>query len=124
MIHKLILITFAGGAGALARYGLTGLVYRMTNSSRPWGTFAVNALGCFIAGALWSIFESRWPVSSQTRTIVMIGFLGAFTTFSTYMVETGEMFRSAQWMGGALNIFMHNGIGLIALFAGAAIVKS
>jgi len=121
LLKKLILLALAGAVGTLLRYGLAGLVHRMNGVSFPWGTLVVNICGCFAAGLLWTVFETRWPVSSQVRTVVLIGFLGAFTTFSAYILETGEMARSAAWGLAAANLFLQNALGLVALFAGATV---
>src|SRR3990172_253106 len=82
MIHKLALLALAGSLGTLARYGLAGLVHRYDGASFPWGTLAVNVTGCFLVGLLAALFESRWPVTGETRVILLVGFMGAFTTFS------------------------------------------
>ena len=121
MMQKLVLLALAGTAGTLARYGLAGLVQRTSGTVFPWGTLAVNLAGCFLAGLLWVLFENRWPVSGETRTIILVGFMGAFTTFSAMILETGELLRSAEWMYAVVNIVMQNGLGLVALFAGAAV---
>lgn len=121
MAQRIILICIAGAAGTLCRYGLAGLTHRIAGTSFPWGTLAVNITGCFAAGLLWAVFEHRWMVSPETRIVVMIGFMGAFTTFSTYMLESGELVRTAQYFSTAANLFLQNGLGLIALFTGFAL---
>ncbi len=121
MLYKLALLGVAGAFGALARYGLAGFVHRFNGASFPWGTVVVNITGCFVAGLLWAVFENRWPISGETRTVIMVGFMGAFTTFSTFILETSHLLRSAEWAYAAANMVMQNGIGLIALFAGAAL---
>ena len=118
MIHKITLLALAGAVGTLARYGLAGFVHRISGASFPFGTLAVNVLGCFLAGLLWTLFEHRWSVPGETRAILMLGFLGAFTTFSAFILETGELMRSAQFMYAAANVLMQTSLGLIALFAG------
>lgn len=118
MLRKILLIALAGALGTLARYGLAGLTQRLTNTYLPWGTFAVNVLGCFSAGLLWALFEQRWAVSGETRAIVMIGFLGAFTTFSALILETGEMVRATEWGYAAFNLALHVVFGFAALYAG------
>jgi fluoride exporter len=120
MLQKLVLLAMAGGMGALARYGLSGFVQKISGMSFPWGTVIVNLTGCFLAGLLWSLFENRWNVSGETRTVVLVGFMGAFSTFSTFIFETGDLLRSAQWMYAAANLTIQNGIGLLALFTGMA----
>ena len=118
MIQKLAFLAVAGALGTLSRYGLAGLVQRMSGVSFPWGTMAVNLTGCFFAGLLWSLFENRWPVSGEIRAIVLVGFMGAFTTFSAMILETGNLMRSSEWLFAAANLFMQNGFGFVALFVG------
>ncbi len=120
MIQKLAWPALAGAFGTLARYGLAGFVQRINGASFPWGTVAVNLTGCFLVGLLWTLFENRWPVSAETRLFVLVGFMGAFTTFSTLILESSELLRSAEWIYAAANIAMQNGLGFVALFAGAA----
>lgn len=120
-MQKLAWLVLAGALGTLARYGLAGFIHRINGASFPWGTVVVNLTGCFLAGLLWSLFENRWAVSGETRTIVMVGFMGAFTTFSAYILETGELLRSAEWLHAAANVTIQNGLGFVALFIGAAL---
>ncbi|MDY7000435.1 MAG: CrcB family protein [Thermodesulfobacteriota bacterium] len=121
MVMKLVWLALAGALGTLARYGLAGLVHRINGVSFPWGTMTVNLTGCFFAGLLWTLFESRWPVSGEIRAIVLVGFMGAFTTFSAMILESGELLRSAQWVYATVNMVMQNGLGFAALFAGVAL---
>lgn len=124
MWQKLLLLCAAGSLGTLARYGLAGLVQRAAGVSFPWGTLAVNVSGSFAAGVLWSLFQERLPLHGETRIIVMVGFMGAFTTFSAFMVETGELVRAAEWSRAALNLGLQNGLGLTALFLGLALGRA
>ena len=127
---KLSLLAAAGATGTLARYGLSSLVGRIAQN-KPWGaattqggiafplgTLAVNVLGCFLFGLAWSAMQHRIQIDSHTRLIVFVGFLGAFTTFSTYVFEGGQMMRSSQWLSVAAHVLAQNGLGLAALFAG------
>jgi len=121
MFTKIIGLALAGALGTLARYSLAGFVHRLNASSFPWGTLTVNLSGCFLAGLLWSLFENRWPVTGDIRAIVLIGFMGAFTTFSAFILETGELMRATQWIAAATNIAAQNGLGIIGLAAGMVI---
>lgn len=121
MIQKLSWLAAAGALGTLARYGLAGLVHKISGASYPWGTTVVNLTGCFIAGLLWALFESRLPVSGAVRSICLVGFMGAFTTFSAMILETSELLRSAAWMSAAANVALQNTLGFAAFFAGLAI---
>ncbi|MFO7931753.1 MAG: CrcB family protein [Desulfosalsimonas sp.] len=123
MITRILLLSLAGAAGTLCRYGLTGLVQRFAGAGFPWGTLAVNITGCFLAGAGWAIFESKWPAAGQARVVVMIGFMGAFTTFSSYILETQQLMRAAEWIPAAGNFLMQNGLGFIALLCGISLVR-
>jgi CrcB protein len=118
MLTRILLLSLAGAAGTLCRYGLTGLVHRFAGAGFPWGTFVVNIIGCFLAGLGWSLFENKWPFAAQARIAVMIGFMGAFTTFSSYILETQNIIRVADWFPAAGNFLAQNGLGFIALFCG------
>jgi fluoride exporter len=115
---RLLLLVIAGSAGTLCRYGLAGLVQNGLGARFPWGTLAVNLTGCLIAGLVFGLFESRWGLSGEARTIIFIGFLGAFTTFSGFMLETTELARDAQWLAAAANLVLQNGLGAVALYGG------
>jgi CrcB protein len=121
MIQKICLLALAGAVGTLARYGLSGFVHRINGVSFPWGTITVNLTGCLLAGLLWTLFENRWPISGEMRMIVLVGFMGAFTTFSAMILETGELVRSAEWIYALANLTIQNVIGFIALFVGVVI---
>ena len=81
----------------------------------------MNVIGCFVAGCLWILAESRTSFSGEVRAAVFIGFLGAFTTFSTFMLETGNLLRDGEWSWALMNLSLQNGIGLTALFFGIAV---
>jgi fluoride exporter len=115
---RLLLLVIAGAAGTLCRYGLSGLVQSAVGARFPWGTLAVNVTGCLVAGLAFGLFESRWGLSGEARVIVFIGFLGAFSTFSGFMLETTELARDAQWLSAAANLVLQNGLGAVALYGG------
>jgi fluoride exporter len=119
--QKLLFIALAGSLGTLARYGLGGLVQEYSGKVFPWGTVVVNLLGCFVFGILFSSLEERWPASGEVRSIVLIGFLGAFTTFSTFIFETRKLLEDAQWLPAIGYFTFHNIGGLLALVAGLAL---
>ena len=121
MLQKLLLIALAGAAGTLARYGLGGFVQAHYGKIFPWGTVAVNLLGCLLFGIVWSSLEKGWPGSGQLRSIILIGFMGGFTTFSTFIFETEELLHDAEWLPALGYFSLHNVGGLIALVAGLAL---
>jgi len=118
MWQKLIMLAIAGVLGTLARYGLTGVVQRAVGSDFPHGTLVVNIAGCFFAGLIWMLFENMGSLGSDARIIILVGFMGAFTTFSTFILETGNLLRDAEWVRAFGNLFLHNSVGLVALFSG------
>lgn len=118
---KLLWLALAGAAGTLARYWLSGAVQRHAGFAFPWGTFAVNLAGCFLFGLVWSLLEERFAAAGPWRVIVLIGFMGAFTTFSSFAYDTAGLLRDAQWGLAALNVIGQNVTGLAALFLGLAL---
>jgi CrcB protein len=118
MLTKLFWLGIAGAAGTVTRYGLAGLVQRVSDGAFPWGTLAVNILGCFAAGLFWMISERFVSISAEFRAIILIGFVGAFTTFSTFMLETSHLARDAEWLFALKNILLNNAAGAMALLLG------
>lgn len=118
---KIFLIAAAGAAGTLARYWLGGAVQRLYGGTFPWGTFAVNMFGCFLFGIIWSLAEERLVISPEARTVVLIGFMGAFTTFSSFVFETNALIRDAEWMLAIGNLALQNITGIIFLILGIAL---
>ena len=117
MAAKLAWLALAGTLGTWARFGLAGLVQRL-GPSFPIGTLAVNTLGCFLFGVVWTLAEDRLIISGQTRFIILTGFMGAFTTFSTFAFETGQMMRDAEWLLAGLNVVVEVALGLGFFFLG------
>ena len=107
-------IAVAGMFGALARYGLEGAVSRRTGGQFPWGTFVVNITGAFVLGFLFTVLTERFRVSPWLRTSLTVGFLGAYTTFSTLSFETYRLIEDgAVWLAAA------NGLGSLVAGIGA-----
>lgn len=121
MLEKLGLIALAGAIGTLARYWVSGLVYDLLGKNFPWGTAAVNILGCFLFGLVWELGEGRMLIRAETRTIVLTGFMGAFTTFSTFIFESGGFIEDGRWLAALGNVSFQTVVGFAALFAGLAL---
>lgn len=119
-MQKLLLIGVAGALGALARYSLGGFVQRFTDANFPWGTFVVNILGAFLFGLIWSLVEQRLVITVETRVIILSGFLGAFTTFSSFMFETSTLIGDGQWGWALFNVVGQIVLGLASMFLGLA----
>jgi CrcB protein len=120
-MQKLLLIGAAGLIGTLVRYSLSSWVDQRAQSTFPFGTLAVNLVGCFGAGFLFILF-SRIAVSEELRLAVFTGFLGGFTTFSAYGLQTYVLVREAGALGAALwNVVLSNIAGLVLVWMGAEI---
>jgi len=115
---RIILIGLAGLVGTLARYWLSGVAARRYGETFPFGTFAVNALGCFLAGVLFYLMYDRFPTSPTLRSVIFIGLLGGFTTFSSYGLQTFTLLRDGEISMALLNIGLSNVAGLFLVWAG------
>ncbi len=116
MLQKLVLLVMAGGLGTAARYGLTVWVGRFEGLSFPWGTLLVNLIGCFSAGLLLALFDKSTLLNGTARLMILIGFMGAFTTFSTFILDTGQLMQAGQYMRAFGNLALQN-VGGLAAFA-------
>ncbi|MDY6821808.1 MAG: fluoride efflux transporter CrcB [Deferribacterota bacterium] len=123
MVHRLIYIALAGALGSLCRYGFTNIVHKFFSFTYPWGTLFVNLSGCFLAGTIFTLFDEYLQVPAQLRVAIFIGFLGAFTTFSTFILETGQLLRSSEYLLALINIFLHNILGLVFFIIGIILIK-
>jgi CrcB protein len=123
-MQKIILIGLGGLIGTLCRYWLAGLVARQYGETFPWGTLVVNVVGCFLAGALFYLMEERFLVSPTQRSVVLIGLLGGFTTFSSFGLQTFTLLRDGEFALAALNVTLSNLLGLLMLWAGYSLVKA
>ncbi len=101
-----ILVFIGGGIGAAARYWMQGLIYGRIHSGFPFGTLAVNVLGCFLIGILMTAMEERFLVHPSLRIFLTIGILGGFTTFSSFSFETIQLFRDGELLFALANILV------------------
>lgn len=122
-LQRLIYIGIAGLVGTLGRYALSGYVARRFGETFPTGTMVVNILGCFLAGFLFYLLQERFLVSELVRTAVMIGFLGGFTTFSSFGLQTFTLLRDGEMGFAMVNIVASNVLGLFTVWAGYALGK-
>lgn len=118
MLVKLALLATAGAAGTLARYGVSTWAQRAGPGAFPWGTLAVNLLGCFAFGLIWALAERRVEGSEALRVYALTGFMGAFTTFSTFAFDSSVLLaRREGWLLLA-NLVLQNGAGLALVIVG------
>jgi CrcB protein len=113
-----IFIALAGLIGTLLRYWLAGFVSRQIGETFPWGTMAVNLIGCMGAGVLFFLTEERFALSPALRTVILIGLLGGFTTFSSYSLQTFMLLRDGAFGLAMLNLVTSNILGLLMVWIG------
>lgn len=121
---KILLLALGGGLGTLARYGLSTFAQQTHGGSFPIGTLLVNIIGCFVVGFLMETFQSRRLGDPHLRGFMTVGFLGAFTTFSTFSYETASLVHDGRWRLGTANVAISLLLGLAAVEAGAALARA
>lgn len=119
---KIIFLVAGGALGTLSRYLLSGMTHKYISGTFPWGTLLVNATGALVIGFCWGIFEMR-DLSPQVRMFLFIGFLGGYTTFSTFALETMNLLRDGDIRIALLNVLANNLVTLVLVFAGYFLSK-
>ena len=105
---KLFLAGIGGFIGSVLRYSVSGFVQDMSRSiDFPYGTLAVNLIGCFAIGFLSHLAETRGFFTAETRTLIFIGVLGGFTTFSAFSNETINLWREGETLLATINVAAH-----------------
>jgi CrcB protein len=120
----LLWIGLGGFAGAIARYGVDSVVTGRLGAGFPWGTLVVNATGSFVLGLLFVLSQERTDLPAEIRGPVLIGFLGAYTTFSTYLLESWRLVESGAWLAATANVGGSLAVGMIALLSGLAVGRA
>lgn len=119
-----VLIGIGGFAGAIARYLVDGAVADRTGGGFPWGTLAVNVSGSFLLGLLFAVSTERAILPAEIRGSVMIGFVGAYTTFSTFMLESWRLVETGAWPAALANLGGSLALGLVAVVAGLTLGRA
>ena len=123
-MYNLLILGLGGFFGAISRYMLSEYVQNLFKQTAfPYGTVAVNILGCFVLGLLTHAAGAKGLLDAQTRLFLMVGFVGAFTTFSTFSLESASLFQSGQNAAGMLNILSSNLLGLVFVFIGQSVAS-
>jgi CrcB protein len=122
-MKHILFIALGGAGGALARYWLAAWVHNSAQSHFPWGTLLVNALGSFAIGFAYILIVERGAIHPDWRSVFMVGFLGAFTTFSTFSLETLALFENGQGGLAVLYVTMSVLACLLSAWGGATITR-
>ena len=119
-----LFVGIGGFFGAIARYVLDRRITQLTGGTLPWGTFAINISGSFVIGVLFALIIERTALNSSLRAPLMIGFVGAYTTFSTLALESWRMIEDGAWLTAALNLGGSVLIGMIAVVVGVTLGRA
>ncbi len=119
-----ILVGVGGFFGSVARYLIDRRVTHWTGGTLPWGTFVVNVSGSFAIGLLFAVIVERAALGANLRAPLMIGFIGAYTTFSTLMLESWRMVEDGAWQVALVNIGGSILVGMVAVITGVLIGRS
>lgn len=120
----LVLIGVGGAAGAVARYLVDGAVASAVRGAFPWGTLVINLSGSFVLGLLFGLAIERAVLPSDIRAPLMIGFLGAYTTFSTLMLESLRLWEDGSVTLALANLVGSSALGMAAVIAGLALARA
>ena len=123
-MDKYLLIGLGGFLGANVRYLLGGWAAEKWGSGFPFGTLLINVTGSFILGLFMAVISQRLSLDPRWRLFFAVGFLGAYTTFSTYTFETIQLVLAGGWWPAALNLLASNTLGLGAALLGVAVGRT
>jgi len=121
---KLLMVGIGGFAGSICRYIISDLSHRLFNNPFfPYGTITVNVAGCFFIGLLGGLSETRQIFTPEIRALILIGFLGGFTTFSTFGYEIFTVARDGQFASALTNLVLHLILGFSSVWLGFSISR-
>ncbi len=120
-MQQILAIAGGGALGAVLRFGMSNVVYRMLGREFPYGTLAVNVLGSLLMGFLFVVLLERIVVSAEWRAALLVGLLGAFTTFSTFSFETLALFEGGEPVKAITNIALSVFLCLAATWLGLSL---
>jgi CrcB protein len=122
-LNQILAIAVGGALGAVMRFGLSSSIYKVLGRSFPYGTLTVNVLGSFLIGLLFILLTQKLQVSEEWRSAIFIGFLGAFTTFSTFSMETVTLLESGEIWRAGINVILSVTLCIAATWLGLMLAK-
>jgi CrcB protein len=118
MGEKILLVMAGGSLGAASRYGVSLLAAKLWGTHFPWGTLVVNLTGCFLIGLIFALADRVRLLTPDVRLLLITGYLGALTTFSSFSLETINAGRSGMILLPLANIIINNVAGFLLTFFG------
>ena len=123
-MNKYWMVGLGGFAGAIARFWLGAYISNRLGARSPYGTFVINVSGSFLIGMIATVLADRTDWNANWRYLIPIGFIGAYTTFSTFKFETFQSLSEGQFLFGFLNVFLSVLLGFIAVWLGVVAGRS
>jgi CrcB protein len=123
-VRELLAIVVGGAAGAVGRFWVANGVYALLGRAFPWGTLMVNAVGSLVMGFLYVVLIERGPLSAELRALLLVGFLGAFTTFSSFSIETLVLIEQGYLARAFANIWVSVLVCLAACWFGLVLGRT
>ncbi len=120
---QILLIALGGIIGLLSRYLLSEVVTGLNIGGIKYSTIIVNLIGCFVMGIFWQLAEAK-IIDEELRKILMVGFLGCMTTFSSYALETLQYWNNSEYAKAIINVLVSNVFGIVFIFLGYYLMKA
>lgn len=120
---RYLMIAIGGALGSLARYQVASMIQTRVPAGFPWGTLLVNVSGCLVMGIVTTILTERIVANPQWRFLIPIGFIGAYTTFSTFELEWFQANVEGAWLVGGAYVLGSVVAGYAAIWAGATLAR-
>lgn len=119
-----LLVAIGGAIGSVLRYYVGQWALKLMGPAFPWGTLAVNVVGCFVIGVFAELIARKFNASMELRLLLITGFLGGFTTFSAFSLDAISLFEGGETVAGGIYIVASVGLSMAAVFAGLAIMRA
>jgi fluoride exporter len=119
-MNMVLMVALGGAVGAVARFGLSRWVMQVTAGGYPWGTLVVNVLGSLLIGVLFIVLQQQ---SEAIRLMLIAGFLGALTTFSTFSLEVVLLLESGNWSGAMWNVGLNVVLCVLSVGLGMTLAR-
>jgi fluoride exporter len=123
-VGKFFVVGIGGGVGSILRFWLAAYVAQRMGTRFPYGTFLINVTGSFLIGFVMTVLTEKTHLSANWRYLIPIGFIGGYTTFSTFEYETLRAIQDGQFTVGTLNVVLSVLVGFVMVWMGAMAGKA